>query len=408
MLIIPIHIRRFLRVLLAILLLSTPVGAQSLIGMARIEANQSKITQAGTQTTLNLGLSQGVPFRIFTLDAPRRLILDFREVDWSNLPTDIGKDAAAISHVRFGLFRPGWSRMAIDLAEPLDVLSAEMVVKKSTGTAALTIKLVPTTPESFAAKSGAPQNTLWPSRRATVDSPKKGDRLRIAIDPGHGGIDPGAVRKGVMEKTIALNFGLELRRALKNHPRYDVFMTREIDEFLSLRERVLAARQAKADLYLSLHANTVTVGNATGATVYMLSNEASDKEAAALAEKENRADIIGGVELAGEEDAVARILVDLAQGRTNMRSKAFGDLLVQGLRKTVGVIRSRPLRSAGFEVLKAPEIPSILLELGFLSNIKDRANMQSPLWRAEAIKGIIATLDNWVERDAEQSALNLQ
>jgi len=404
----PINISAVLRVLLAILMLSTPALAQSLVGKARINADQSGITEQDGGIMLKLGLSQGVPFRIFTLDAPRRLILDFREVEWSGLPPDISKGAATISQVRYGLFRPGWSRMVLDLNAPLTVRSAEMAVTKSTGAASLTVALAQTTAEDFAARSGAPKDALWPSRKVAGVSSVKGDQLRIAIDPGHGGIDPGAVRNGVTEKSIALNFGLELREALKNHSKFDVFMTRETDEFLSLRERVLAARQAKADLYISLHANTVTVGNATGATVYILSNEASDREAAALAEKENRADIIGGVELAGEEDAVARILVDLAQSRTNMRSKAFGGLLVQGLRKTVGVIRSAPLRSAGFEVLKAPEIPSILLELGFLSNKKDRANMQSPLWRADAIKGIIATLENWVDRDAEQSALNLQ
>jgi len=402
------HLCAFCWALITALALNGAVPAQSLVAMARINADQSAITQRGDTVEVRLSLSQGVPFRIFTLDEPRRLVLDFRQVDWSGLPPTIGAEIPAISQIRFGLFRPSWSRMVLDLAEPLAVKSAEMAVSPASGTALLALQLSPTGPESFTKTAGAPDNALWPSRKFTTAPAKQANRLRLAIDPGHGGIDPGAVRKGVTEKSIALDFGLELRAALANHPKFDVFMTREIDEFLSLRERVLAARQAKADLYLSLHANTVTVGDATGATVYMLSDEASDQEAAALAEKENRADILGGVQLAGEEDAVARILVDLAQGRTNMRSKAFGDLLVKGLRNTVGVIRSRPLRSAGFEVLKAPEIPSVLLELGFLSNREDRANMQSPLWRAEAIKGIIATLENWVERDAEQRTLNLQ
>jgi len=380
-------------------------GAQALSAVARIDAEKTQLVDRSDALHAEFHLSQGVPFRVFTLNNPRRLVLDFREIDWTGMRSDLAEDSEAVSSVRFGVFRPGWSRMVLDLQQAMKLETADMRIK-SDGTAALELRLHAIEAAEFAKISGVPENALWPEREFA--SVEKKDRLRLAIDPGHGGIDPGAVRDGVEEKRIALDFGKELRKALLGHEQFDVVMTRETDEFLSLRERVLSARQANADLFLSLHANTVTEGNASGATVYLLSEEASDREAAALAQKENRADIMGGVQLGGEEDAVARILVDLAQARTNMRSQTFGDLLVKGLRDTVGVIRSRPLRSAGFEVLKAPEIPSALLELGFLSNEIDRTAMQSPLWRARAIKGIIATLENWAEQDREQTTLNLQ
>lgn len=387
--------------------LALPVEAQSLNAVARIDPLQSTLSQTSDGAALVLHLSQPVPFRVFTLETPNRLVLDFREVNWTGLKPSLADAVPDIAAMRFGLYRPGWSRLVLDLNAPLTVSMADMDTGQSNGAARLTLILKAATPAEYAARAGAPEGALWPERKR-AELPAKTNALRIAIDPGHGGIDPGAVREGVEEKGIALDFAHELKRALEIRGDFEVMMTRTQDEFLSLRERVLTARDAQADLFLSLHANTVTRGNPTGATVYLLSDDASDKEAAALAEKENRADILGGVALDGEEDAVARILVDLARGRTNMRSRAFGDHLVQGLKERVGVIKSRPLRAAGFEVLKAPEIPSVLLELGFLSNAQDRENMQSPTWRARAIEGVLEALDAWRETDAAQNALNLK
>lgn len=378
---------------------------QGLSARASVELAESEARESGKAVELTLSLSQAVPFRVFTLDAPRRLVLDFRELDWTGFDTGLIDTAPSLTGLRYGVYRPGWSRIVIDLGAPLRLAYADMHTT-SARNATLELRLEPASEAAFAASSGAPKDGLWTAPRAAL--PKKSDRLRLVIDPGHGGIDPGAVREGVEEKRLALDFGRALRKALNGHPRFDVVMTRDEDAFLSLRERVLIARDARADIFLSLHANTVTQGDARGAAVYFLSEEASDREAAKLAEKENRADILGGVELSGEEDVVARILIDLAQARTNVRSKLLGEKLVEGLQGSIGVIRSRPLRSAGFEVLKAPEIPSVLLEMGFLSNAHDRAAMQSPKWRARAVEGVIATLEAWAEADAAQSDLALQ
>ncbi|QPH54275.1 N-acetylmuramoyl-L-alanine amidase family protein [Pontivivens ytuae] len=221
----------------------------------------------------------------------------------------------------------------------------------------------------------------------------------IVLDPGHGGVDPGAIRDGVAEKEIALTFGLELAEALRATGRYEVYLTRETDTFLTLRERVRTARSHGAALFLSLHANTVTEGNASGAAVYTLSARASDREAAALAALENRADAVGGAQLAVEDDDLAALLTDMAQRETNLRSVHLAEALVEGLGSSVGVIRSNPHRAAGFRVLKAPDVPSVLVELGFLSDSEDLANMTSPIWRGHAADGVIAAVDAWASRD---------
>ncbi|SOH95586.1 N-acetylmuramoyl-L-alanine amidase [Monaibacterium marinum] len=226
----------------------------------------------------------------------------------------------------------------------------------------------------------------------------------VVLDPGHGGIDPGAVREDISEKDIALAFGLELRDALIGSGRYDVQMTRSTDEFITLRDRVRFARDADAAVFVSLHANTVTRGNASGTAIYTLSDGASSAEAAALAELENRADTLGGVDLGVEDDDLALLLTDMAQRETNARSTMLARATVEAMRHAVGVIRTNPHRSAGFRVLKAPDIPSMLIELGFLSDATDRINMMSPRWRAHAAQGILAALDDWVERDRVLSA----
>jgi len=242
--------------------------------------------------------------------------------------------------------------------------------------------------------------------RSPHDTPTRGATALplVVLDPGHGGIDPGAVRLDIAEKDIALAFGQELRAVLQDSGRFDVRMTRDTDVFVTLRDRVRFARESGAAVFISLHANTVTRGNASGSAIYTLSEGASSAEAAALAELENRADTLGGVDLGVEDDDLALLLTDMAQRETNARSAMLARATVEAMRHAVGVIRSNPHRSAGFRVLKAPDIPSMLIELGFLSDATDRANMISPRWRGHAAQGILAALDDWVERDGVLSA----
>jgi N-acetylmuramoyl-L-alanine amidase len=314
------------------------------------------------------------------------MVVDFREVDWRGVPFDVfGPDVAA----RFGVFKPGWSRMVVDLPATMAPSRVEMDIRGRGAVLSVGLK---------ASASPSKRNDDW-----TYDAARgalSGDgAMVVAIDPGHGGIDPGAVRAGVAEKDIALAFAQELRGLILESGAYSVVLTRESDVFVSLRDRIRVAQEAGADVFISLHANTVTQGNARGATIYSLSERASDAASEQLAALENRADIAAGLDLQIEADDVARTLLDMARTETNPRSRRFADALVRSMDETVGVIRSRPHRSAGFLVLKAPDIPSLMLELGFMSNATDRANMQSPEWRARAAAGVLTALHQWAAED---------
>ena len=224
---------------------------------------------------------------------------------------------------------------------------------------------------------------------------KRNTRTVIIIDPGHGGVDPGAIgRRGTTEKSVNIGFSKILHKKLKATGRYDVFMTRTEDKYLTLRERVTFTRRKNADLFISVHSDSVKRGNVRGATVYTLSEKASDKEAAALAAKENRADIIAGVDLKRETNEVTGILIDLAQRETKNHSVLFGQKLVRRLKRKIRV-NKRPMRSAGFRVLKAPDVPSVLLELGYLSNRADEANLRSSRWRSRTASAVVEAINDY-------------
>jgi N-acetylmuramoyl-L-alanine amidase len=279
------------------------------------------------------------------------------------------------------------------LSEPARV--AEVSLDATASGQRLEIRLQPVTASEFALLPPPPLDwarTPLPPARIRTGKPL------VLLDPGHGGIDPGALREGLSEKDIALTFAFDLAAALKATDAFDVAFTREEDIYLGLTERVALARSQRADVFLSLHANTVTEGVARGTALYTLSGAASDAASDALAARENAADLFRDDRITATED-VARVLLDLARRETDGRSNALARDMVEALRETVGVIRSRPHRSAGFAVLKAPDIPSVLIELGFLSDAQDRANMMDPAWRARAADGIVAGLLEWRARD---------
>ena len=220
----------------------------------------------------------------------------------------------------------------------------------------------------------------------------------IVIDPGHGGIDPGAVgRSGVFEKRLTFAAARELKRELSRGGRYRVVLTRDGDTFLRLRDRFAAARRYRADLFVSLHADTIRNKNVRGLSVYTLSEKASDKEAAELAEQENKADLIAGVDLTHEPSEVTNILIDLAQRETMNESARFARHLVDELRKVTKLLRNSH-RFAGFAVLKAPDVPSVLIEMGFLSNSRDERRLLEPAYRARLAKAVRRAVDRHFTR----------
>ena len=366
--------------------------------------------QGWTDLEVNLGLSQAVPYRVFTLDAPARLVLDFREVDWSGFdPASFDPDGL-FEGIRYGVFRPGWSRLVLTLPNPLAAQSVNLAVDQSLGQAQLRLVLAPTGLADFKAKAGVPSQAKWALRRPRVSSVphprQRGDRpLRVVIDPGHGGVDPGAKAAGHLEKTLVLTFARELQEALIRAGRFDPSLTRTQDRFVSLPERISIARARAADVLISLHADALTTGNARGATVYTLSEKASTQAAAQLARQHERDDLLAGVDLSAQDDEVASVLMDLARIETQTRSDLLAEMMVAGIAQKTGRLRKRPHLSAGFSVLRAPDIPSILIELGFMSNRDDLQNLITPEWRARVIEGIVLALDDWAVEDAAQARL---
>jgi N-acetylmuramoyl-L-alanine amidase len=362
--------------------------------------SQTRVIADGFGQIIEIALDQPVPYRVFTLDDPWRLVVDMNTVNWNGLSPNFVAGSPGLSSLRFGQFTREWSRMVFDLSQPLALTEVEFKTTSNT----LYLRLDPTSEAQFAANAGAPDGVEW-QVNATVEVEGEGDIPVIAIDAGHGGVDPGAVRGAIMEKDITLVVAQELRDALLASGRYRVAMIREADTFVTLRDRVRLARTAGASVLLSLHANTTEVGVARGTAVYNLSESASDAETAAIVEFENRSDLLSGVDLEGEEDLIAEILVDMAQRETNLLSETLGALLADNFTTLLDQGASSRHRWAGFRVLKAPDIPSVLIELGFMSSSRDLENLQSDDWRAALNGQIIHTLDEWFIKMAESRAL---
>lgn len=396
------RLRLMLVWLLAALMLPAPLAAQSLGVLARVDAARSGIEDKWFgRTELRLGLNQGVPYRVFLLDGPPRLVIDFREVAFDGLDKDdLLARPGRITDVRFGPFQPGWSRLVADLAEPMVAETIGLPIDPETGLAALKIELKAVDPEEFS-KQTARARDDWNIQAAAVPVPQMADdgRFVVVIDPGHGGVDPGAIRDGIDEKTLMLEMARGLRDALRRSGDVEVVLTRDADVFVSLPGRVALAHRAGADVFLSLHADAIEEGRARGATVYTLSNAASDRAAAQLAAQHDRADIIAGLDLSTSDDQVAGVLMDLARQETAPRTDVLADTLVRHIKASGAPVYSKPRRRAAFSVLKSPDIPSVLVELGFISDPRDLKNLRDPVWRAMMIEALRDAILDWKAQD---------
>ncbi|MBV1864650.1 MAG: N-acetylmuramoyl-L-alanine amidase [Rhodobacteraceae bacterium] len=395
----------------AAFLATSGAEAQQLQALARVDVASSSIADTDDNgVEIRLSLSQPVPYRLFTLAKPARLVVDFREVDWQGFDENTVLQSQKVADLRFGIFRPGWSRLVLDLDEPLNVAQAELKVDHTKGSALLAVKLAPVTQAEYEAASGRFSSEEWALPKGDKGIKPKtrqiGDRpLVVAIDPGHGGIDSGAEREGYLEKTLVLQFSRELKEALILSGRYKAELTRTSDSFVSLPDRITIARQMGADVFLSVHADALSEGRATGTTVYTLSDKASDAAAGQLARQHDRSDLLAGVDLSQQDDLIASVLMDMARLETAVRSDLLAEMMVSGIGQSVGRIRKRPHLSAGFTVLKAPDIPSVLIELGFMSNRSDLNNLLTFEWREKVIRGVVLALDTWAFEDAAQARL---
>ena len=365
------------------------VQAQDLRALARVDIAASELLDEGDETHLRLALSRGVPFKITTFIDPMRIVVDFKVVEFDASIASLDR-SQKVTRVEAGVIEGGWSRLVLELSEPMSVSAAWMDTDDTAGTAIAFVTLAPTDAETFAQTA----KRIDVAERAPA---LPLDRLvKVALDPGHGGVDPGAERSGEKEADLMLQFARELREALLRTGRYEVVLTRNNDEFVSLPQRVSIARDAGADVFLSLHADALAKGNASGLTVYTLSDDATDKASSALAERQNRADIVAGVDLQGDDDQIATVLMDLARQNTAPKASRLADILVSTIGDELGNLHKRPRLEAGFSVLKAPDIPSVLIELGFMSSPDDLAALIDPEWREKAAIGIGHALDAWV------------
>ena len=393
----------FLSVLIMLVGLSAAPAQQSLTGLARLDGDGVSLIERRGRIEVQISMSQPVPWRVFTLGDPYRVVVDFSELDWTGTDGDaLAAKAERVAGVAVGLYRPGWSHMVLELDRPMAMDRAGMETGEAGAT--LELRLVDTDAESFAAKAGAPPSAVFRTTEGAAlpdAAPPRGlGPLVVVLDPGHGGIDPGAERGGVREADLVLSFARELKDVLLRGGNIDVVLTRDADVFVPLETRVSIARRAQADVFISLHADALAEGRAHGATVYTLAAEASDEASAKLAERHDRADLLAGVDLSNSDDEVALVLMDLARTETAPRSEALADALVEGIYAATQSTYKSPRGQAGFSVLKAPDIPSVLIELGFLSSESDRNKLTDPDWRRQAALGIRDALLYWAIQDA--------
>ncbi|MAU41736.1 MAG: N-acetylmuramoyl-L-alanine amidase [Kordiimonas sp.] len=364
-----------------------------------------RIGETNKKTRLVLELSERVNFNVFTLANPYRVVIDFDELDWK-IGQGGDKGRGYISRYRYGLFKPGTSRLVLDIDRPVKVSKSFFIAANHKYPDRFVLDLEKTNHQTFVKNTRKPvavtRSSSSASPVAAFDPSFSGKAKRtkkvIVIDAGHGGVDPGAPgAAGKPEKKITLEVARAIRHALVSTGRYKVVMTRDRDLFIPLRKRVDIARAHDADLFLSVHADSLDNKKVRGATVYTLSETASDKEAAKLAAKENKADIIAGIDLGTETDDVSGILIDLVQRETMNYSVRFADVLVGQLKGKV-LLRTNSHRFAGFRVLKAPDVPSVLLEMGYLSNYQDAKSLGTRQTQRKLAKTVQEAIDRYFEK----------
>jgi N-acetylmuramoyl-L-alanine amidase len=356
-------------------------------------ATDARLAGDESRTRFIVDVSHAVSLTAFTLADPYRVVIDLPQIVFQ-LPAKAGESGRGlVKAFRYGLVMPGGSRIVVDTKGPVRVDKTFVLDPVDSQPARVVVDLVSIDRESFMrnlALENRARRSAEPKRNER-DSKVVDPRPLVMLDPGHGGIDNGtSAATGENEKDIVLAFALELRDKLEKSGKYRVAMTRSDDRFIPLADRVHVARAQNAALFISIHADALpkNEGEARGAAIYTLSETASDTQAARLAETENRADVIAGVDLSGEPDEVADILIDLAQRETKHFSMHFAKTLLGEL-KSSARMHKHPMKSAGFRVLKAPDVPSVLVELGYVTSPQDLKLLTSDTWRGKATNSIV-------------------
>lgn len=377
--------------------ISVPSAAPATTAASAV-ASDFRIGGDENQTRFVVDLSGKVDLRAFTLADPYRVVIDLPQITFQFKPRAGESGRGLIKAFRYGLVMQGASRIVIDVKKPVRIDKSFALDAAEGQPARLVLDLSATDRESFL-RNIAVENrlALQTQKRAEPEKDTGDPRPLIVLDPGHGGIDNGTHgANGENEKNIVLEFALTLRDKLEKLGRYRVALTRSDDSFIPLAERVQFARQRKAQLFISIHADALRRGDgdAQGATIYTLSETASDTEAARLADAENKADVIAGVDLSAEPGDVADILIDLAQRETKTFAMHFARSLVGEL-KSVARMHKHPMKAAGFRVLRAADVPSVLVELGYVTNRDDLKQLTSQSWRARTADAVTSAVDTY-------------
>ncbi|SEQ06057.1 N-acetylmuramoyl-L-alanine amidase [Faunimonas pinastri] len=380
---------RLLLFLLSVLL-ATPASS--------FTAKELRVTGNAHRTRLEIDLDGHPQFGILRLTDPDRLVVDLADVEFSSDP-EPGKGRGLIKDFRYGLIAPGKARVVLDLQKPVQVKASSFEDGKGDAPSRLIVELEPTTRQAFresASHDSTFDPSVKPSETQAAAAPQPGDKPVVVLDPGHGGIDSGAIAAdGTKEKNLTLPFGVMLSDILKQDGKVDAILTRSTDDFLSLSERVKFAEAHKAALFVSIHADKVPEDYVSGSTVYTVSEKASDRLSAVLAEQENRSDVLAGLAIDDQPKDVADILFDLARRETKNISVRFAKTLMDEDDSPLKFSKT-PWRRASFQVLRSPDVPSVLVELGFLSNKDDEALLKSEEWRHATALAIARAIENFL------------
>lgn len=385
-----------------VILISGVAPAAAIEPPERAEIVDARVAGDDTRTRFILDMDQEIDYHVSFIADPYRVVIDLPEVEFSFSDTFKAEGRGLVSSWRYGQVFVGRSRVVLDLTGPVRLDKSFLLPGVQDQPTRLVLDLVEAPREAFQKQAEEFALGLRPQRsgksdRVVTAAEKRSDRLTIVIDPGHGGIDSGAVGDtGTLEKNIVLNFGRYLKEQLEAEGHYAVHLTRDDDRFIPLRGRVNIAKELEADLFISVHADSILRGSETvrGASIYTLSERASDRMAAELAKRENRSDLLAGVNLEEEPDEVSDILVDLARREAKNFSIYFARLAVEELKSATKLINN-PLRSAGFQVLKSYDIPSVLIELGFLSNSLDEKMLGSDEWRDRVSSALVQAINSF-------------
>jgi len=349
---------------------------------------------------INLQLSQGVPYKIWMNRDPLSLIIDFNVLNFNGIDLEKINQSKNIKSIEIKELDTEWSRLSFYLADYWAIENTEMSISPQDNSASLSIFLQSIS-EGIFSLTDKPNKDFSSNKISAIEN----NDFVVVLDPGHGGRDPGAEAGGYRESSLMLELAEAVKESLIRNTDFKVVLTRTEDKFLSLEDRITIASQSDANLFISLHADAVIEGEASGTTVYLLSDKATDKMSAQLASRHDRSEILRGVDLSGLDSQVASVLLDMARQETKPRSEAVASFILKVFKEKITELSSQPLRYAAFSVLKSPDIPSILIEAGFMSTSSDLKNLTTEKWRRKFADSLTEAISRWYVRDKENKVL---